>query len=131
MSYGVRFRTLQQIPNALNSENPAHPRCRYLGNPVPVDYSFDLADFAGYEVLRDSFLRSQSHGPLALREGGIIACLAREVLPNSNALSGPSSEALSGQRARFQYGDKIYVDDNFSEVELGLICGTYIHVCAG
>jgi hypothetical protein len=125
ISHGVRFRTLQQIPNALNSENPARPRsCRYLGNR-PVGYSFDLADFAGYEVLRDSFLRSQPHGPLALREGGIIARLAREVLPNSNALSGPSSEALSGQRAQFQYGDKIYVDDNFSEVELGLICGTY------
>jgi hypothetical protein len=60
-----------------------------------------------------------------LREGGIIARLAREVLPNSNALSGPS-EALSGHRARFIYGDEIYVDDSFVEVELWLICGTYV-----
>jgi hypothetical protein len=60
-----------------------------------------------------------------LREGGIIARLAREVLPNSNALSGPSPEALSGRRARFIYSNEIYVDDNFLPEELGLICGTY------
>jgi hypothetical protein len=125
ISHGVRFRTLQRIPNSLNSEQPPRRRCRYLGNR-PANYSFDLADFAGYEALRDSFLRSQSHGPLALREGGIIARLAREVLPNSNALSGPSSEALSGHRARFTYGDEIYVDDNFLKAELELICGTYV-----
>jgi hypothetical protein len=89
--------------------------------------SFDLADFAGYEVLRDSFLRSQPHGPLAfkLREGGIVARLAREVLPNSSALSGPSSEALAGHRARLVCDDKIYVEDEFTESEIRLICGTY------
>jgi hypothetical protein len=125
ISHGVHFRALQRIPNALNSEKPPRPSCRYLGNR-PVDYSFDLADFAGYEALRDSFLCSNSHGPLALREGGIIARLAREVLPNFKALSGPSSEALSGHRARFTYGDEIYVDDSFSMAELGLICGTYV-----
>ena len=125
ISHGVPFRTLQRI-RVSNSENSSvRPRCRYLGYRS-VDYSFDLADLAGYEALRDSFLRSQSHGPLALREGGIIARLAREVLPNSNALSGPSSDALSGHRARFIFGDEIYVDDNFLEDELGLICGTYV-----
>ena len=60
-----------------------------------------------------------------MREGGIIARLAREVLPNSNALSGPSSEALKGDRARFICDDEIYVDDDFSDDELRLICGTY------
>jgi len=126
ISHGVHFRTLQHIPNSSNSEQlPVRPHCRYLGYRS-VDYSFDLADFAGYEALRDSFLRSQSHGPLALREGGIVARLAREVLPNSNALSGPSSDALSGHRARYICGDEIYVDDSFLEVELGLICGTYV-----
>jgi hypothetical protein len=126
ISHGVHFRALQRIPNSPNSPNPSvRPHCRYLGYRS-ADYSFDLADFAGYEALRDSFLRSQSHGPLALREGGIIARLAREVLPNSNALSGPSSEALSGHRARFIYGDEIYVDDSFLEDELRLICGTYV-----
>ena len=87
---------------------------------------FDLADFVGYEALHDSFLRSQSHGPLALCEGGIIAWLAREVLPNSYALSGPSSEALNGHHAQFICDDKIYVDDDFLDVELGLICSTYV-----
>ena len=82
-----------------------------------------------YIGIRDSFLRSQPHGPLALREGGIIARLAREVLPNWNALSGPSSKALGGHSARSVFDDKIrpeiYVEDEFSEAELRLICGTY------
>jgi len=124
ISHGIRFHTLQRISNSLDPL-PARPHCRYLGYRS-VDHLFDLADFAGYETLRDSFLRSQSHGPLALREGGIIARLAREVLPSSNCLSGPSSEALSGLRARFVYNDEIYVDDEFTDVELGLICGTYV-----
>jgi hypothetical protein len=126
ISRGVHFRALQHIPNSPNSEQPpVRPQRQYLGHRS-VDYQFDLADFAGYEELRDCFLRSQSHGPLALREGGIIARLAREVLTNSSALSGPTSEALSGQRARFVCNDQIYVDDEFLESELGLICGTYV-----
>ena len=125
ISHGVHFRTLERLPNSPKSLTPpVRPCCRYLGYR-PVNYSFDLADFAGYEALRDSFLRSQSHGPLALREGGIIARLAREVLPNSSALSGPSSEALNGDRARFIFDDEIYMDDDFSDDELRLICGTY------
>ena len=122
---GVRFRTFRHIQNLPNPEIlHVHPQRRYLGNR-PVNHSFDLADFAGYEVLRDSFLRSQPHGPLALREGGIVACLAREVLPNSNALSGPSSETLDGHHVHLVCDDKIYVEDEFSEAELKLICGTY------
>jgi hypothetical protein len=127
ITHGVQFRTFQRIQNSPNPEiPPVPPQCRYLGYRS-LDYSFDLADFAGYEVLRDSFLRSQPHGALALREGGIIARLAREVLPNSNALSGPSPEALGGHRARHVYDDKpeIYVEDEFSDAELRLICGTY------
>jgi hypothetical protein len=125
ITHGVRFRTLQLIENSPISEIlPVGPQCRYLGYRS-LNYSFDLADFAGYEVLRDSFLRSQPHGPRALREGGIIARLAREVLPNCNALSGPSPEALGGHRALFVCDEKIYVEDDFSDAELGLICGSY------
>ena len=128
ISHGIHFCTLQRISNSPDPDAeklPARPHCRYPSYRS-VDYFFDLADFAGYETLRDSFLRSQSHGSLALREGGIIARLAREVLLNSKALSGPSSEALSSHRARFFYNEEIYVDDEFSDVELGLICGTYV-----
>ena len=109
ITHGVHFHALQRITPP---ENPhVRQQCRYLGYRS-ADYHFDLADFAGYEALRDSFLRSQPNGPLALREGGIIARLAREVLPNSNALSGPSSEALKGHHARFVCDDGIYVDDD-------------------
>ena len=113
ISHGVCFCALQHIPNSPTSkEPPVHPQCRYLGY-CPVGYFFDLADFVGYEALCDSFLHSQSHGPLALCEGGIIAQLVRGVLPNSYALSRPSSEALNGHHARFICDDEIYVDDDF------------------
>ena len=73
ISHGVHFCALQHIPNSPTSkEPPVRPQCQYLGYR-PVSYFFDLADFVGYEALHDSFLRSQSHGPLALCEGGIIA----------------------------------------------------------
>lgn len=126
VTHGVRFRTYQHIKNFSNPEIPPASQGRYHGIR-PVGYSFDLADFAGYEVLRDSFLRSQPHGPLALREGGIVARLAREVLPDSNALSGPSSEALGGRRARLVCEGRpgIYVEDDFWDDEIQLICGTY------
>jgi hypothetical protein len=126
LSHGVHFRTLERLQNSPKSLTPSFRPCCPDHGYRPVHHSFDLADFAGYEALRDGFLGSQSHGPLALRSGGIIARLAREVLPNSNALSGPSSEALNGDRARFICDDEIYVDDNFLDVDLGLICGTYV-----
>lgn len=128
ITHGVHFHTLERIQDSPDSEKPpVRPQCRYLGYRS-LNYVFDLADFAGYEALRDSFLRSQPHGPLALRRGGIIARLAREVLPNSNALSGPTSEALGGQRRRFVCDDdsETYVDDEFLDDELRLICGTYM-----
>ena len=126
ISHGVRFRTLERLQNSPKSLTPSvRPHCRYLGYR-PVGHSFDLADFAGYEALRDGFLGSQAHGPFALRSGGIIARLAREVLPNSNALSGPSYEALNGGREQFICDGEIYVDDSLSVDDLGLICGTYV-----
>ena len=75
--------------------------------------------------LRDAFFQLQPHGPLALREGGVIARLAREVIPNSDALTGPSPLAMDGHCGRFVSDGKIYVDNQFSDAELGLICGTY------
>ena len=125
ISHGVRFRTLERLQNSPTPLTPVRPHCRDLGNR-PVGHSFDLADVAGYEALREAFLGSQAHGPFALRSGGIIARLAREVLPNSNALSGPSYEALNGGGERFICDGEIYVDDSLSVDDLGLICGTYV-----
>ena len=129
INHGVRFRTFQRIRNSPDSEIPPVPPQRRHIVCRSRDHSFDQADFVIYEGLRNSFLRLEPHGPLALREGGIIARLARGVLPNRNALIGPSSKALGGHSARLVYDDKprpeIYVEDEFSEAELRLICGTY------
>lgn len=123
ITHGVRFGALQPIKDfSISKSPPVRPQCPSLGHR-PVNHHFDLADFAGYEALRDSFFHLQPH---VLREGGIIARLAREVLPNSNSLSGPSSEALDGHRARFVCGDEIYVDDDILEPESRLICGSYV-----
>ena len=59
-------------------------------------------------------------------EGGIIARLAREVIPNSEALTGPSPLAMDGHCGRFVGDGKIFVNDNFLNTELRLICGTYV-----
>ena len=121
--HGVCFGALRRI-REFPLDPPVRPDCRSLGRRS-VEHQFDLADFAAYEASRESFLRSQPHGPLALRAGGIIARLAREVLPNTNALSGPSDDALHGRHARFVCRDEVYVDDTFLESERRLICGSY------
>ena len=121
--HGVRFNALRRI-REFHLNPPARLDCQSLGHRS-VNHHFDLADFAGYEASRESFLCSQPHGPLALRQGEIIARLAREVLPHTNALSGPSDDALDGHHARFVCGDEVYVDDEFLDSELRLICGSY------
>jgi hypothetical protein len=57
----------------------------------------------------------------------VKAHLAREVLPNSKALSSPALEALNGNHAVFicNNSSEIYVADKFLDAKLGLICGTY------
>ena len=51
--------------------------------------------------------------------------LARETLPDLVALAGPSYSALQGQQESFREGGDLFVDDQLSEEELNLICGSY------
>ena len=51
ISNGEHFHALQHIPDSPNSEESfVRPPIWYLGNH-PANYSFDLVDFTGYEVL--------------------------------------------------------------------------------
>jgi len=52
--------------------------------------------------------------------------LARETLPDSVVLAGPSYEALQGQQEIFGEGSDMLVDDQLSEDDLAFICGTYV-----
>lgn len=54
-----------------------------------------------------------------------MARLARETLPDSVVLAGPSHKALEGQQKIFDGGGNLFVDDQLSERDLDLICGTY------
>ena len=121
---GIPFRTLapsSQLPIANVSATSSR---QFLGHR-PYQYKFDPADFAAYETLRDYFLLAQPQGRRALCYGGIVARLAREILPDSVVLAGPSYSALQGQQETLHDGGDLFVDDQLSDRDLDLICGTY------
>jgi len=95
-----------------------------LGNR-PLQYKYDSADFAKYLTTRDTYLENHSHSRRALSVGGFIARLAREALPVSAILMGPSQEALEGKQDVLFCGDEVWVDDGLSEEVRQMICGMY------
>ena len=62
----------------------------------------------------------------ALCEGGIIARLARESMPNTLVFQGPSEEALEGKCSVFASPDGIMVDDHLPEDVKDFICEMYL-----
>jgi hypothetical protein len=120
---GISFHTLAPPSGSASENGPVKPH--RLGRRVET-HRFDLADFAAYENLRESFLAAQPHGRRALMYGGIVARLARETLSDSVVLAGPSYQALQGQQAIFGEGKDTLVDDQLSEDDLDFICGTYV-----
>jgi len=123
LKHGTPFRTLVPTSNP-PLKAPAVPSQQSLGRR-PHQYKFDLADFAAYESLRESFIQAQPAGRRALSYGGIVARLARETLPDSAVLAGPSDSALQGQQEILDDGKVFFVDDKISDQDLDLICGTY------
>ena len=90
-----------------------------------MKYQFDLADFSVYQTLCHSVLRSNPFCRAALCMGGIVARLARETIPNTAALLGPSQDALDGLQKIFVCGDKLFCDNELSDAYKDLICGVY------
>jgi hypothetical protein len=124
LKHGTPFRTLTPTSNPRLENAPAMPSHQGLGRR-PHQYKFDLADFAAYESLRESFIQAQPVGRRALSYGGIVARLARETLADSAVLAGPSDSALQGQQEILDDGKVFFVDDKISDQDLDLICGTY------
>ncbi|PPQ81890.1 hypothetical protein CVT26_014321 [Gymnopilus dilepis] len=127
IDHGISFRTFTRLPGI-----PRTPHFQHSRNPDrPIlgfrqkGYIFDLADYAAYEALRDRILTLSPQGRRALSYGGIIARLARDVLPNSSIYSGPSSSALDGSETLFEDNVGVFVDDALSDSMLDLITGTY------
>jgi hypothetical protein len=91
---------------------------------------FDEVDFLLYERLRDEFFRSP-RGHLALLAGGIIARLAREVIPFSKVYDGlADSIEKDGMFICKGDGRPGYYSHVLSETEVDLILGVY-HVDTG
>ena len=123
-SHGMEFRTLQQLPSKPSHEFSG-PSTSILARRS-LRHRFDSADFAKYVTIRDTYLENHTHARRALSMGGIVARLAREVLPVSTVLTGPSQDALEGKQDVLLCGNEVYVDDGLSVEEVRMICGTYI-----
>ncbi|KAJ7171904.1 hypothetical protein B0H12DRAFT_1040615 [Mycena haematopus] len=96
----------------------------------PQDYQPDVWDYRSYLERRTQLLRS-SRGLVALRSGGIIARIAREVVSLEDGLIDPSDYPLDhgicfwdGKSAKTLRGEQL-TDD-----EVDVICGVY-HVATG
>ena len=122
ITHGMEFCTLQAV-EILPPPIPAlQPLLRYR----PDGYVFDQADFLAYESAWDAFLQLHPYAHRALCEGGIIAHLARESMPNTLVFQGPLEEALEGRCGIFASPDGIMVDDHLPEDVKDFICGMHL-----
>ena len=132
VDHGITFMTLDLLPKESIPPKvgpPGTDSMSLLGRR-PKGYKFNLADYAAYVTLRDAYLSGNSHARAALCVGGIVARLAREALPNSAVLAGPSEAALRGERRVLVSNKEYFCDDDISPQVMDLICGVY-HVETG
>ena len=125
--HGISFRTLQPIlPHdiPMRSPTPQKSSSPFLGTRRSP-YNFDLVDFVTYETRRNAYLAAKPFARRALSRGGVVARIAREILPNSVLYAGPSDDALMGNQLVLDCGDECLVDDMLSNEDLDFICGTY------
>jgi hypothetical protein len=121
---GIPFSTLRCMTSLPAPHTPPRPISNLLGIR-PINYRFDVADFSAYQTLCDSLLKSKPSCRAALCMGGIVARLAREILPNTAALLGPSQDALEGFQKILVCGDECFCDDKLDDAYTDLICGVY------
>lgn len=122
---GVRFRTFEKMLKVEHRRlwQPFCPQSyRQSG------YTFTVDDFQA-SLLQTKYLLQTLPGRAALLLGGIIGRVAREFLQPYEVLDGPSVEATfarNGLRVDAKDGENEYWDDDLTEQEMAIICGTYI-----
>jgi hypothetical protein len=121
---GMSFSTLAHMKSIPGPRTPPRPISNLLGIR-PMSHRFDVADFSAYQTLCYSFLKSNLSSRAALCMGGIVARLAREILPNTAALLGPSQDALEGSQNILVCGGECFCDDKLCNTDTDLICGVY------
>ena len=123
IDHGIPFSTLSYLQPSSPKRDP-QPIRGLLGRR-PKDYTFNLADYAAYTTIWDSYLRSHPNAHAALCAGGIIARLAREEMSNVAVLSGPSEATLNGEQTVRTSGNDRFCDDGISPEVMDLVCGVY------
>ncbi|TFK59909.1 hypothetical protein BDN72DRAFT_905425 [Pluteus cervinus] len=123
---GIRIKTLQPqsyIPRA------SVPSQRF---PILLQgQQFTTGDYNLYVRQRNAFLRSP-RGRAALLAGGYLWRFAVEVVSIAQALLGPSEERVAIRTANKELirvpskPDSVYYDDQLTEYETLLLCGTYV-----
>ena len=125
IDHGIPFSTIGYLrPSSRGLKRGRQPVGTLLGRR-PKGYTFNLADYAAYTTIRDSYLLSHPNARAALCTGGIVARLAREGMSNVAVLSGPSEAALNGEQRVLTSGDDHFCDDTIPLEGLDLICGVY------
>ncbi|KAE9398903.1 hypothetical protein BT96DRAFT_714644 [Gymnopus androsaceus JB14] len=127
---GIAFNTLvphKSGPSSGMSKLRAGQGPAFLGYRS-VDFKPGLAEYRAYEHRRDQLLRSP-RGRAAILAGGVIARLARDVVNIGDVFDGPTEEAFYGEARGLHVWDGkseiAYRDDQLTEDEVNLICGTY------
>ncbi|KAF9470142.1 hypothetical protein BDN70DRAFT_940012 [Pholiota conissans] len=115
---GTRFNTVRAVANRPET---ASPPVRTLGLR-PSGYKPTREDYQEYVRRRNNLLQG-SKGCAALKWGGIIARIARDVLPDQGiVLDGP----VTGDCVICEYNKLFFVDDQLTETEKNFICGIYV-----
>ncbi|KAF8875538.1 hypothetical protein CPB84DRAFT_1853244 [Gymnopilus junonius] len=122
---GMRFHTVLSLPCS-----PQQVTISQCYKPLAyrfTNYKFTFHDFEAV-MLNCQAVLSSPQGRAAVLQGGIIGCIAREYLSMDSALEGPSVE-VTAHRAGFiapsgAHGLS-YCDDELTQNEIAIICGTY------
>jgi hypothetical protein len=126
LNRGVPFRTL------LGMDSSSRWKMNLVEDRDPPSYRYSTHIFTPQDfdtsMLRCQAVLSQPQGRAALLKGGIIWRIAKQFLSSDGVLDGPSVEVTS-HRVGYSHASgtpKVqYCDDDLTENEIGIICGTY------
>ncbi|KAL0064590.1 hypothetical protein AAF712_008535 [Marasmius tenuissimus] len=122
--HGIPFHTTVCGTLPANTKSEATVKEPRLGNR-PQNYSPDINDFIAYESARNEFLRSD-RGRAAVLAGGLIARIAREVIPEEMVVYGPDPTLILQTGTCLFIADGLgYWDHKITEEEIDLVCGVY------
>ncbi|KAF8157403.1 hypothetical protein BJ912DRAFT_867269 [Pholiota molesta] len=122
---GIPFRTL--LPLRCSSRSSTITKAYTPSIFRDLAHPFDVSDFEE-AMLQCKSLLSSPRGRAAILMGGIVGRIAKEYISVDAVLHGPSIEITTHHVGYFgpsASGDRRYCDDELTEHEIAVICGTY------